>query len=295
MYAIGIDSGSSATKGVLFDGTSILAHVMVPTGYNPTKTMKDLYLHLKDIANKSSQDLQGKSPGGHSEIPGAHSDLAAKIYTVTTGYGRDLLPEADKKVTEISCHAKGVSFLSPGSRTVIDIGGQDSKVILMDRDLNVVDFLMNDKCAAGTGRFVEVIMRILHRDFDDLDGLIAIANADEVAPEPLRKAPIKISSMCTVFAESEVISLLAQQAEPAAIAKGVIDSICGRTAIFASRLPMEPSVFFSGGLAQSEAMGLMLGQALGMPVVSHALCQYAGAIGAAVIGSNHIKRAIRHG
>lgn len=275
MYAIGIDSGSSATKGVLFDGTNILAQVMVPTGYNPTKTMRELYEHLNLAAE-------------------AHKGGPVKTYTVTTGYGRDLLPQGDKKVTEISCHAKGVSFLSPGARTVIDIGGQDSKVILMDRDLNVVDFLMNDKCAAGTGRFVEVIMRILHRDFDDLDGLIARANADEVAPEPLRKAPIKISSMCTVFAESEVISLLAQQAEPAAIAKGVIDSICGRTAIFASRLPLEPSVFFSGGLAQSEAMRDMLQQALGLPVVSHPLCQYAGAIGAAVIGSNHIKRGFKH-
>lgn len=136
MPIIGLDSGSSATKGVLLQDHKIIKHLMVPTGYNPSKTLLDLYLQLKG-------DLRDED-----------------VYTVTTGYGRDLLPMAHKRVTEITCHAKGVSYLRPEASVVIDIGGQDSKVILMDDQQMVVDFLMNDKCAAGTGRFVEVIMYI---------------------------------------------------------------------------------------------------------------------------------------
>lgn len=255
MHIIGLDSGSSATKGVLFHKGQIIKHMMVPTGYNPSKTLLELYLQLKG-------ELRDED-----------------IYTVTTGYGRDLLPMAHKRITEITCHAKGVSYLRPEACAVIDIGGQDSKVILMDDQQMVTDFLMNDKCAAGTGRFVEVIMRILHKDFYDLEVLLTeAADLDRV----------KISSMCTVFAESEVISLLAQQIAPQAIARGVLDAICERTAVFARRLPIKPTVFFSGGLAQSEAIRSQLQEALGMAVVSHAYSQFAGAIGAAVIGAASI-------
>lgn len=246
MYIVGIDSGSSATKGVLFDGVNILEQIMVPTGFNPSQTMREVHEHLK-------KDRQ--------------------VYTVTTGYGRDLIKGADKKVTEITCHGRGASFLNPLVSAVIDIGGQDSKVILMDRDQNVKDFLMNDKCAAGTGRFVEVIMRILHQDFSNLDAFVLQATAT------------KISSMCAVFAESEVISLLAQEKEGASIAMGVIESICDRTAVFARRLPIAGNVFFSGGLAQSETIRSVLENMLGLTVVTHPLSQYAGAIGAAVIGA----------
>jgi len=245
MYTIGIDSGSSATKGVLLYGSSIVERIMVPTGFNPSQTIRDVHRQLK-------KDKE--------------------IYTVTTGYGRDLLKEADKKVTEITCHGKGAAFLNPHISSVIDIGGQDSKVILMDGEQNVKDFLMNDKCAAGTGRFVEVIMRILHQDFSDLDHFVKDAT------------PTKISSMCAVFAESEVVSLLAQEKEGASIARGVIESICDRTAVFARRLPIDGTVFFSGGLAQSVTIREVLQNMLGLSVVTHPLSQYVGAIGAAVIG-----------
>jgi len=250
MLSIGIDSGSSTTKGVLFDGQEILEKRLIPTGANPKRTIQSLYNEFKQIAD--SKETQ--------------------VYTVTTGYGRDLLEESDKKITEITCHGIGASYLSPKINAVIDIGGQDSKVILLDKDSNIKDFLMNDKCAAGTGRFVEVIMRLLHQDLFDID--IYIADNE----------PVKISSMCTVFAESEVIGLLAQDISGNAIASGVIDSICNRTATFAKRLPLDGQVFFSGGLAQFNVIQENLQKHLGHDIVYHELSQYAGAIGAAVIG-----------
>lgn len=251
MYSIGIDSGSSMTKGVLFDGDAIVKKMMVPTGANPRRTMKTVY-----------EALKGEKA----------------IYTVTTGYGRDLLQDRDKAITEITCHGKGAAFLCKDATAIIDIGGQDSKVILLDRDKNIQDFIMNDKCAAGTGRFIEVIMRILQQDIDDLDEYVKGSQ------------PVKISSMCTVFAESEVISLLAEDVEGSAIASGIVDSICNRTAIFARRLPLEERVFFSGGLAGSTAICNALEKYVGLPIVTHPLAQYTGAIGAAVIGYQKIAK-----
>jgi len=249
MYSMGIDSGSSTTKGVLLDGETIIDKIIMPTGANPKRTMKQVY----EILKKDHE-----------------------VYTVTTGYGRALLQEADKSVTEITCHGKGAAFLHDEITAIIDIGGQDSKVILLDREKNIKDFLMNDKCAAGTGRFVEVIMRILQQDLCDLDEYVT--NAE----------PAKISSMCTVFAESEVVSLLAQDVLGDAIAKGVISSICQRTAIFSRRLPLEGKIFFSGGLAQFNAMRMEMSNELGLEVVTHELAQYVGAMGAAVIGMGKI-------
>ena len=127
MLTLGIDSGSTTTKGALFDGTQVVRTAILPTSANPRESILALYhqLHSPEVT-----------------------------FTVSTGYGRDLLEEADQKVTEITCHARGAAYLNPATRVVVDIGGQDSKVILLDNGLNVVDFLMNDKCAAGTGRFI---------------------------------------------------------------------------------------------------------------------------------------------
>jgi len=245
MRIIGIDSGSTTTKGVLLSGDVVEDWLILPTGYNPRQTMKDVYLQLK-------------------------KDQEA--YTVTTGYGRMLLAESDKSVTEITCHAKGARYLCPFAKVVIDIGGQDSKAIALDAQQGVGDFLMNDKCAAGTGRFIEVMMRTLHQDMMDLDAFVKDYE------------PIPINSMCTVFAESEMIGLLSNGALPNAIAMGVIDAICQRTATFAKRLSIKGTVFFSGGLAQSEIIRATLEKHLGFDVVIHERSQFAGAIGAALIG-----------
>jgi len=250
MLSIGIDSGSATTKGVLFDGENIIEKILVPTGANPRKTIQQVHENL------SKEE---------------------KIFTVTTGYGRNLLNGSDKSVTEITCHGKGAAFLDENIRTVIDIGGQDSKVILLDRNRNILDFLMNDKCAAGTGRFMEVITRILQQDLCELDDYV------------VGHEPIKISSMCTVFAESEVVSLLAEDVSGASVAQGVVHSICDRTAVFSRRLPIEGKVFFSGGLAQLKVMQSTLEDKLGLDVVTHELSQFTGAIGAAVIGHDKLK------
>lgn len=250
MYSIGIDSGSTTTKGVLLKNDKIIEKIIVATGVNPRRTMEDIYKRL----------------------------YRENAFTVTTGYGRELLKSSDKQVTEITCHGKGATFLDGKISAVIDIGGQDSKVILLDRDQNIKDFLMNDKCAAGTGRFIEVIMRLLQEDLCDLDDYVRDVTG------------IKISSMCTVFAESEVVSLLAQDVSGPSIAKGVIESISQRTTSFAKRLPIEGRVFFSGGLAQSTSIREVFENDLDLEVVTHEDAQFVGAIGAAVIGSHCLKR-----
>lgn len=244
MYSLGIDSGSSTTKGVLFDGQKIIDKVLVPTGPNPRRSMEEVY----------------------------HRLYREGAFTVTTGYGRALLARSDKQITEITCHGHGAAYMDQDISVVVDIGGQDSKVILLDRDSNIQDFLMNDKCAAGTGRFVELITRLLHEDLDDLDDYVNPAES------------IKISSMCTVFAESEVVSLLAEDVAGPAIAMGVIDSVAQRTANLAKRLPIHGKVFFSGGLAQIDSMRQSLAKSLDLEVVTHEDAQFVGAIGAAVIG-----------
>lgn len=250
MFGLGIDSGSTTTKGVLFDGTNIIEKLIVPTGFSPSDTIKNVYDSLKQ---------------NH------------EVYTVTTGYGRALLLESDKQVTEITCHGKGANILSKGIRTIIDIGGQDSKVIILDKDGNICDFLMNDKCAAGTGRFIEVMMRILNQDINNIDDFIE------------NKKAIKISSMCTVFAESEIISLLANRNDAGCIAMGIIDSIAIRTSNFAKRLMLKDSIFFSGGLASSSEIKKSLIRHIGKDIITHKDSQFTGAIGAASIAFNRIK------
>ena len=248
-YTLGIDSGSTTTKGVLFDGNTIVKTMIVKTSAKPKESMYKIY---NELYSKSVE------------------------YTIATGYGRDLLEEADKTVTEITCHAQGAAYLNPTIRGVIDIGGQDSKVILLDNSLNVVDFLMNDKCAAGTGRFVDVMMRTLEEDMVNIDEFVK------------NRKPISISSMCTVFAESEIISLLAKDVHRGDIALGIIHSICKRTANFAQKLSLHGDIFFSGGLALSETFRENLEGYLNKKVLTNDLCQYAGAIGAAVIGYRKI-------
>lgn len=249
--SLGIDSGSTTTKAVLFDGEKIVHTHIIPTSANPKDSIYKLYqqLYSNDVA-----------------------------YTVSTGYGRSLLEEADKQVTEITCHARGAAFLNPNIRAVVDIGGQDCKAVLLDNNLNVVDFIMNDKCAAGTGRFIEVMMRILEEDISDIDQFVE------------GKKPVNITSMCTVFAESEIVSLLAKGTDKGDIALGIIQSICRRTSFFAQKLNLSGEIFFSGGLARFESFRASLEAFVGIKVDTHPLSQFAGAIGAAVIGYQKLSK-----
>ena len=251
MYSIGRDSGSTTTKGILYNG-EIVKKIIMKTSARPRESILAIYNELID-------------------------GLSEKPYFVVTGYGRELVDFADKKVTEITCHGKGSKYLCNNVRTVIDIGGQDSKVIKLDRDGNLTDFLMNDKCAAGTGRFLEVMSNILDTDINSID---SITNEVE---------PYQISSMCTVFAESEVITLIAKEVPIEEILSGVLSSIARRTANFASRLAIEEEVFFTGVLSKSLEFKKRLEENLGVSIKTSDLSQYAGAIGSAVIGFNKIK------
>lgn len=245
MLSLGIDCGSTTTKGALYDGEKVVKTIITPTAARPKERMEFVY-----------EQLFSPEVG----------------YVVTTGYGRELLPQSDKKITEITCHARGAALLCPGIDCVVDIGGQDSKAILLDRSCNVADFVMNDKCAAGTGRFIEMMSRILDCPLDLIDEFV------------VSKSPIEITSMCTVFAESEIISLLAEGDDRGDIALGVIRAICRRTSFFAQKLRPARKVFFSGGLARFEVFRGTMQELIGLPVATHPQSQFAGAIGAAAIG-----------
>lgn len=252
MYSAGIDIGSVATKGVIYNG-KVAASVIIPTGWSPREASR---LALDTVLDR------------------AGVDRAALKSIIATGYGRVSADFASRSVTEITCHARGAYALHPGIRTVLDIGGQDAKVIRLDHSGAVADFAMNDKCAAGTGRFLEVMARILGTEVQDLD--ILAENAE----------PVSITSMCAVFAESEVVSLLARGATRESIARGVLESIADRVIALLGKISPEGSIAFTGGLSRSRVLCTIIEKRLGMPLVTSPSAQIAGALGGAVIGWN---------
>lgn len=249
MYTIGLDSGSTTTKGVLFCDEEMIDKYLIPTAGNSKGAMTAVDDYFKK------------------------SYVLHELKLVTTGYGRKLLP-ADLVITEITCHGKGADYLSPGVKQVIDIGGQDCKTIQLNGKGNVIEFSMNDRCAAGTGHFVEVMMRTLGEDIADLDRFVQEAE------------PVTINSMCTVFAESEVIRLISKGEAREDIALGVLHSIAQRISSQYSKLrpTRGEEVLFTGGLSKSATFVTVLEQYVAAPVKRDPLSQFAGAIGAAQIG-----------
>jgi predicted CoA-substrate-specific enzyme activase len=250
MYSIGIDIGSVATKCVVYNGT-IATSVIIPTGWSPQDSSK-LALHMS------------------LEQCGTSRDHLTSI--IATGYGRVSADFADRAITEITCHARGAHRLNPAIRTVLDIGGQDSKVIRLDEKGRVTDFIMNDKCAAGTGRFLEVMARLLQTDVAAFDALASHAE------------PAVLSSMCTVFAESEVVSLLARGVPRESIARGVLESIASRAVALLDRLHACDAIAFTGGLSHSRVLCAIVQKRIGEPLFVSPASQLAGALGGAVIG-----------
>ena len=252
MPVAGVDVGSVAAKAVIFDpqSRSLLGKAVLPTGWNAHEA-------------------------GEKALAAACADAGgiAASRIVGTGDGRISLPFADKVVTEITCHARGAVHLFPGTGVVLDIGGQDSKVISTAPDGSVQDFLMNDKCAAGTGRFLQVLSGILGME---------LAELGEAAG---RGKPAAISSMCAVFAETEIIGLLARGTPPADIAAGVFRSIARRMRGLAARIPLHGECTFTGGLATSPSFSRLLSEELGVPVNVPEYPQLVGAIGAALIAA----------
>jgi predicted CoA-substrate-specific enzyme activase len=199
--------------------------------------------------------------------------------SVATGYGRMNIPGMDTTITEITCHAAGAHFLMPSVRSIIDIGGQDSKAIHLSPEGEVLSFAMNDKCAAGTGRFLEMMARTLELPLDEFCRLGLTW-----------KHEVKISSMCTVFAESEVVSLVAQDTPVPDIIHGLDVSVAAKTVALAKRVHAEGPYLMTGGVAQNAGVVTALSEALGSPVATHPDSQLCGAIGAALLGLQGLKR-----
>ena len=246
MYQVGIDIGSSAAKVAVIENGQVIKTILLDTGFSSRKVAENIYSMLEEdgITKENSR-------------------------YVATGYGRISVPYADKVVTEITCHGKGAQFLFEEDGTVIDIGGQDTKGILLKKG-RVMKFIMNDKCSAGTGKFIEVMTNRLGLTHDELSELARKGN------------PITISSMCTVFAESEVISLIGKGTPREDIAYGVIESVVTKVVQLISQVPGE-KYFLTGGLCEDSYVLERLSKALNAPVSSKPLARYAGAIGAAIL------------
>ena len=251
MYVLGIDSGSTSTNAVLLDeGKNIRAFAVVRTGAKSNDSADKILDQVLEAVGIQKEDLS---------------------CIVATGYGRVSIPFADTNVTEISCHGKGAHFLNPQVRTILDIGGQDSKAIKLNENGDVIDFVMNDKCAAGTGRFLEMMARTLE------------ISIDELGPISLNwKEDIDISSMCSVFAESEVISLIAQNKETADIAHGLHKALAGKSISLLKRVGIESTVMMTGGVAKNVGVIKTLEERLGEKIFIHQEPEIVGALGAAL-------------
>lgn len=255
-FYAGVDIGSTTTKCVLLDGEGqICTFKLIYTGV-------DRNLSGAKVLDEALSFL------------GAGRKAVARL--VATGYGRHIMAEADDTSPEIICHARGTVFLRPGTRTIIDIGGQDSKAIGLDGDGDIEAFEMNDKCAAGTGRFFEVLStRLLGEDLDEMAKLSLRADR-----------PCNISSMCTIFAESEIISLLSEGETKANIMAGMNMAVARRVVQMAKRClgnSLQEEIVFTGGVAHSEGVRRALEEQCGKPVLTLDVPQITGCLGAALI------------
>lgn len=253
-YFAGIDSGSTSTDVVILDKEKkIVAGIVLPTGAGAAIGAERALSEALKEAKLNREDIDA---------------------LVTTGYGRTAIQEGDKSITEITCHAKGAHYLDPQVRTVVDIGGQDSKVIRIDENGAVENFVMNDKCAAGTGRFLEMMARTMEMDLDHMSqaGLTY-------------KEDITISSMCTVFAESEVVSLIAQNKATDDIVHGLNKAVATKTAALAKRVGGKEKYMMTGGVSKNKGLVKTLEEKLGTSLVIHKDAQLCGALGAALFAA----------
>ena len=251
IFGAGVDVGSTQTKAVIVDrlGT-ILARSLLATGANVTRAAENAFARACDLGGLP-RDAIG--------------------YIVGTGYGRYKVTFGDAQITEITCHARGAHSLFPATRTVIDMGGQDTKAIKIGPDGSVVDFAMNDKCAAGTGRFLSAAADVIG------------VSLDEIGPISLEaKTPVRLTSVCTVFVESDIMSYLAQKKRIEDILGGVHKAIATRTVALVRRVGVEDEVTFTGGVSRNIGMVKALESALGRPINVSAEGHFIGALGAAL-------------
>lgn len=250
MLVAGIDVGAGTAKMVILKNREIIYSSVMPITGNISRV-------LEKITDKT--------------LAGAGISQAALDYVVSTGYGRALVPFAQKKMTEITCHASGVRFLVPEVRTIIDIGAQDSKVIRTDEKGRVTHFVMNDKCAAGTGRFLEVMSQVLGVGLEEM-GTLSLSSTN----------PCPISSTCTVFAETEVVSLRAEGREIKDLVAGIHMAIAKRVVAMGSSIKFEKGTVFTGGVAKNSGVRKALEEAVGIKMIIPPEPQITGALGAAL-------------
>jgi len=260
-FYAGIDIGSTMTKVVIMTD-EIVTSVIGPTG-----------AQQRHLANRVME----------TALKQAGFSIDALTFITATGYGRINVPFADKQVTEITCHAKGVVFLFPRARTVIDVGGQDSKAIKLAGG-RAVDFVMNDKCAAGSGRFLEIIADTLGMTLQEL------------AETSLQStSPITIGTLCTIFAEQEVANRRAQGAPLPDLIAGVHEALAARIASLARRIGVEEQVVLTGGGAKNDALLKALSDKLAVPLLRSEEPLITGAVGAALVGKELVKKAEKAG
>ncbi len=256
-YAVGIDVGSTQTKAIAIDTSrAIVARALIDTGANVKRAGQRALDHLVEHENIARADIK---------------------FVVGTGYGRYKIEAGDTQVTEISCHARGAQLLFPSTRTVIDMGGQDTKAIKIGPEGDVLDFCMNDKCAAGTGRFLAGAAEVLGLTLDEL-GDISLKGTK----------PIRLTSVCTVFVESDILSHLAQKKKVEDILAGVHEAIASRTVGLVRRVGIEPEVSFTGGVARNVGMVRALEAKLGKPLNISPEAHFCGALGAALFAMDHV-------
>jgi predicted CoA-substrate-specific enzyme activase len=260
LYFAGVDIGSTMTKVVLMDkADNLLSVIKGPTG-----------AEHRQLANEVM----------HQALQEANLHIDDVSYIVATGYGRLNVPFADRQITELSCHARGVSSLFPNARTAIDIGGQDAKCMKIDKG-RLISFVMNDKCAAGTGRFLEVTAAALGIKLEDMG---------DISLKATKKIPL--SNLCTVFAQQEVVALLSRGEELENILAGLHDALASRVAALARRLGIEPDLVLTGGVAKNSGIVKAMKDSLGCEILVPEEPLITGALGAAILAKEtYIKAA----
>jgi (R)-2-hydroxyacyl-CoA dehydratese activating ATPase len=258
-YAAGIDVGSTQTKAVLIDEDQrIVSRALVDTGANVVTAAEKAFRAALDGASASEEEV---------------------AFIVGTGYGRYKVTFGDAQVTEISCHARGAVLMFPATQTVLDMGGQDTKAIHVDPRGEVLDFCMNDKCAAGTGRFLQAAAFALDLPLGDL------------GPTALRsKKPVQITTTCIVFGKSEILSWLARGKKVEDILMGVHRSIAVRSMALLHRVGVKPQVTFTGGVSRNRGMVEVVQEMLGVTLNVSEESQFMGALGAALFALDHIRK-----
>jgi predicted CoA-substrate-specific enzyme activase len=258
MPVAGIDIGAGTAKAVILENEEIIAYSVIPVSGDVNKAIEGVIAEALDQAGLSLPSLD---------------------YVVSTGWGRDAVSFANVSKTEIICHASGVHFLIPQARTIVDIGAQDSKVIRVNDKGKVIDFVMNDKCAAGTGRFLEVMAQVLGLKLEEM-GPVSLAS----------KNLCNISSTCTVFAETEVVSLRAQGKAVEDLIAGIHRSIASRVMIMGSGINLERETVFTGGVAKNIGVQKALEEVGGLKCIVPEEPQVTGALGAALIAQAELRQ-----